>query len=181
MDDTADGSSRSRVNFSLSNGVNGEGAMLSHNDCIVEFQRVVETIFLQAEVGSGENSQGCPDLLEKLDHAFYEYKLKRYDEIDSHQGLIGLKSALNNFASFIGVDGRRFSVGSGSRGYDANFSDSLAELQLNWCETLDAVNNLLDLDAKGSLVSLALANQNIQNKRATFHEIPVRDFLPEHT
>ena len=41
---------------------------------------------------------------------------------------------------------------------DVNFSTKLRELQLNWCETMDAADCLLELE-QGSLVSLALANQ----------------------
>ena len=40
---------------------------------------------------------------------------------------------------------------------DVNFADTLLELQLNWCETMDHLDALLDVDLP-SFVSLSLDN-----------------------
>lgn len=75
-------------------------------------------------------------LLDTLDLAFYDYNMARIEESKSHHNQGNNKSFLSGL----------FSVAQGQNEMsshtpnDANFSNSLPELQLNWSETLDNVD-----------------------------------------
>ena len=65
---------------------------------------------------------------------------------------------------------------------DPNVTHSLIELQLNWSESLDQLDCLLDLTIPG-LVSLSIDAESSSSRRQKYkmYTLPVEDILPEHT
>ena len=66
---------------------------------------------------------------------------------------------------------------------DANFSHDLLELKLNWAESMDKLDYLLDFDVI-SLASLAMSQQERTQKvesKTRFHTLAIEDILPDHS
>ena len=122
-------------------------------------------------------------LLDLLDLAFFNYNMDKFEEPQR-----GRRSA--GALSFLGLgtpsnDSRRRSEAS----QDANYSKNLQELQLNWSETMDSLDQLLDFEIP-SFASLALdtagdnrasKQENSASSKLKFHTLHITEILPDHT
>ena len=70
----------------------------------------------------------------------------------------------------------------GDSNENPNFTSRLSELELNWAETLDQLDVLLDTDVTG-LVTLCqdLDGTSKLNKKYKTYTLPVSEVLPDHT
>ena len=70
----------------------------------------------------------------------------------------------------------------GDNNENPNFTNRLSELELNWSESLDQLDVLLDTDIAG-LVTLSqdIDGTSRLNKKYKTYTLPVEEILPDHT
>ena len=116
-----------------------------------DFPQVIDLILSPGEKhdGTGESLS----LLDRLDKALESFRRERLEE--SKEG--HLHKSVVSLISYV-TQSQHPSV---NYSRDANFSDKLSELELNWCETMDALDCLLETD-QPSFVSLTLRHFSTQ-------------------
>lgn len=122
---------------------------------------------LEYETGAADPIEN-PSVLDTLDLAFLHYKQDKFKTANK------LNSKLTGFFDSAGLLPRGFS--------NANTSRHLEILQLNWSESLQALDCLLSV-SEASFVSLILADCLDASRRRQQHEftLSIREVLPEHT
>lgn len=139
----------SRINHSGARSLNTRS--LTEAEFVEDFPQVIDVI-----LSPGEEFDGIGDslsLLDRLDKALDSFRRERLEE--SKEG--HLHKSVVSFISYL-TQSQHPSV---NYSRDANFSDKLSELQLNWCETMDALDCLLETD-QPSFVSLTLRHFSTQ-------------------
>ena len=132
-------------------------ATLNETSFQAELPRILSAIFLSTDEElsrpANDSRHYTGSLLDTLDNAFYNYNVDRH-KLEQKRRRYSDSSV---FTFFMGTDSYDGASKSNARGMDANFSNRLQELQMNWCETMDQLDCLLELDGdKASFVSLTL-------------------------
>ena len=142
------------------------------------FPKIIDAIFTSNWIdadGDGSissSNEAIPSLLDRLDQAYENYVLAeatRQEAFLQSRVKEGVASA--------------FKFAFGQRDYeDPNFTNSLIELQLNWSESLDQLDCLLDLSIPG-LVSLSIDADGSSSSRQRYkmYTLPIQSVLPAHT
>ena len=112
-----------------------------------------------------QSNEVSPSLLDKLDQAYAAYLQDEEERLqgfrfDKESVVSGVRSAKN------------FIFGGGNE--DPNFSNRLIDLQLNWSESLDNLDQLLAIHIPG-LVSLSLDADNSSklNHKYKMYTMPI--------